>query len=85
MLRRNRYLTQVEWFDGKGRQNGGRGRKRRGRKWWNPLVDGPILTLNIDEAHEFLAFKASPVSSQSRRACTASVGSGSGLPRTPRC
>lgn len=48
MLRRNRYLARVEWVDG-------RGRKRKGRKWWNPLIDGPILTLNIDEAHDFLS------------------------------
>jgi hypothetical protein len=50
MLRRNRYLANIPWVDE-------RGRKRKGRKWWNPLVDGPILTLNIDEAHEYLAFK----------------------------
>lgn len=50
MLRRNRYLARVPWVDDKGRH-------RKGRKWWNPLVDGPIITLNIDEAHEFLSFK----------------------------
>jgi hypothetical protein len=48
MLRRNRYLARVEYADE-------RGRKRRGRKWWNPLVDGPILALTIDEAHDFLS------------------------------
>ncbi|MER7280450.1 FtsK/SpoIIIE domain-containing protein [Dactylosporangium sp. NPDC000244] len=51
MLRRNRYLARVEYVDE-------RGRKRRGRKWWNPLVDGPILSLTIDEAHAFLADRA---------------------------
>lgn len=50
MHRRNRYLANVEWFDE-------HGRRRKGRKWWNPLTDGPILTLNIDEAHEYLSFK----------------------------
>lgn len=48
MFRRNRYLANVPWYDGKGR-------KRKGRKWWDPLVDGPIITLSIDEAHEYLA------------------------------
>jgi hypothetical protein len=51
MKRRNRYLSRVQWVDDKGRP-------RRGRKWWDPLVDGPILCLNIDEAHEFLAYRA---------------------------
>ncbi|GAA0719707.1 hypothetical protein Drose_06010 [Dactylosporangium roseum] len=51
MLRRNRYLARVEYRDE-------RGRKRRGRKWWNPLTDGPILSLTIDEAHAFLIDKA---------------------------
>lgn len=50
MLRRNHYLANVPWVDEKGR-------RRKGRKWWNPLVDGPILTLNIDEAHAFLVVK----------------------------
>lgn len=50
MFRRNKYLATVEWVDSKGR-------KRKGRKWWNPLIDGPLLVLNIDEAHEFLADK----------------------------
>lgn len=49
-LRRNEYLANVEWVDQ-------HGRKRKGRKWWDPLVDGPLLVLNIDEAHFFLAFK----------------------------
>lgn len=48
MLRRNRYLARVEYRDE-------RGRKRRGRKWWNPVVDGPILALTIDEAHDYLS------------------------------
>lgn len=49
-LRRNEYLANVEWADGKGRA-------RKGRKWWNPLIDGPILVLNLDEAHHFLVVK----------------------------
>jgi hypothetical protein len=56
-LRRNAHLANVEWFDGVGDRNGGRGRRRKGRKWWDPTVDGPILALNIDEAHAFLAYK----------------------------
>jgi hypothetical protein len=47
MLRRNRYLARVEYRDE-------RGRRRKGRKWWNPLIDGPILSLTIDEAHDYL-------------------------------
>jgi hypothetical protein len=50
MLRRNKYLSRKQWIDGKGRQ-------RRGMKWWNPLVEGPMLFLTIDEAHEFLAIR----------------------------
>jgi hypothetical protein len=50
MLRRNKYLSRVEYTND-------RGKKRRGRKWWNPLIDGPIITLTIDEAHDFLANK----------------------------
>lgn len=49
-LRRNEYLANVEWVDAKGRA-------RKGRKWWNPLVDGPVLVLNVDEAHHFLVVK----------------------------
>jgi hypothetical protein len=51
MLRRNRYLARVEYVDE-------RGRKRKGRKWWNPLIDGPILSLTIDEAHDYLSNRA---------------------------
>lgn len=52
MLRRNRYLArEAKWWDEK------RKRWRTGRKWWNPLVDGPILALTIDEAHDFLSHK----------------------------
>jgi hypothetical protein len=50
MLRRNKYLARKRWTDE-------RGLPRRGAKWWNPLEDGPILVLNIDEAHEFLAVR----------------------------
>lgn len=50
MLRRNKYLARKHWTDGKGRD-------RRGVKWWNPLVEGCLLCLNIDEAHEFLAIR----------------------------
>jgi hypothetical protein len=49
MLRRNRYLTRdAKTWDPR------RGKWRKGRKWWDPLIDGPILTLTIDEAHAFL-------------------------------
>lgn len=50
MLRRNKYLARKVWTDGHGRQ-------RRGVKWWNPLTEGSLLCLNIDEAHEFLAIR----------------------------
>jgi hypothetical protein len=50
MLRRNKYLARKPWTDSKGRP-------RRGAKWWNPLEDGVMLFLNIDEAHEFLAIR----------------------------
>ncbi len=50
MLRRNKFLSRKQWQDGKGRP-------RRGAKWWNPLEDGVMLFLNIDEAHEFLAIR----------------------------
>ncbi len=61
MLRRNRYLARVEYRDD-------RGRKRRGRKWWNPIIDGPILSLTIDEAHDYLSVKkfAEPVTKAGR-------------------
>jgi hypothetical protein len=46
MMRRNHYLARVaKTWDPR------RKMFRRGRKWWNPLVDGPILHLVIDEAH----------------------------------
>jgi hypothetical protein len=57
MLRRNRYLAQVVWPDPRRRNRDGSPVMRKGRKWWNPLIDGVQLTLNIDEAHEFLADK----------------------------
>lgn len=47
-LRRNRYLARVEWWDPR------RKRLRQGRKWWDPRIDGPGLTLYIDEAWMFL-------------------------------
>lgn len=50
MYRRNRYLArEAKTWDPK------RNVWRAGRKWWNPLIDGPILSLTIDEAHLFLA------------------------------
>lgn len=49
-FRRNAYLATVPWIDGKGRP-------RKGREWWNPLIDGPILVFNIDEAHFFLGMR----------------------------
>lgn len=60
MFRRNAYLSKRGWRDKNGVLHraewvDGKGRTRYGRKWWDPRVDGPILTLNIDEAHEFLA------------------------------
>lgn len=57
MLRRNRFLAAVQWPDPRRRARDGSPVMRRGRKWWNPLIDGPQLTLNIDEAHEFLSDK----------------------------
>lgn len=52
MHRRNRYLArEAKTWDPKRRK------WRAGRKWWNPLVDGPILSLTIDEAHLFLAVR----------------------------
>lgn len=57
MLRRNRFLAQVPWEDPRRRNRDGSPVVRKGRKWWNPLIDGPILTVNIDEAHEYLAIK----------------------------
>lgn len=49
-LRRNRYLArEAKTWDER------RQKWRTGRKWWNPLVDGPILALTIDEAHDYLS------------------------------
>lgn len=49
-MRRNRYLARhAKWWDER------RKKWRTGRKWWNPLIDGPILALTIDEAHAYLA------------------------------
>jgi hypothetical protein len=60
MFRRNAYLSKRGWRDANGVLHraewvDAKGRTRYGRKWWDPRIDGPILTLNIDEAHEFLA------------------------------
>lgn len=49
-LRRNRYLAREAKAWDERRQ-----KWRTGRKWWNPLVDGPILALTIDEAHDYLS------------------------------
>ncbi len=62
MLRRNAYLSKKGWRDKAGVLHraewvDNRGKTRYGRKWWNPLIDGPIITLNIDEAHEYLSDK----------------------------
>jgi hypothetical protein len=62
MYRRNAYLSKKGWRDKAGVLHraewvDGRGKTRYGRKWWNPLIDGPIITLNIDEAHEYLSDK----------------------------
>ncbi len=49
MLRRNRYLArEAKVWDEK------RGKWRTGRKWWDPMLDGPLLFLTIDEAHLYL-------------------------------
>lgn len=49
MVRRQRYLARdAKTWDAR------RKKWRAGRKWWNPLIDGPIITLTIDEAHAFL-------------------------------
>lgn len=49
-FRRNRYLArEAKWWDER------RKKWRTGRKWWDPLVDGPILALTIDEAHDYLS------------------------------
>ncbi len=51
-LRRNRYLArEAKTWDER------RKKWRTGRKWWNPIVDGPILALTIDEAHDYLSNK----------------------------
>lgn len=54
-LRRNAYLARVTWPDPKRRNLDGSPVMRRGRKFWDPFVDGPMLVLNIDEAHFFLS------------------------------
>lgn len=54
-LRRNRYLATVQWPDPKRKNRDGSPKMRRGRSWWNPLVDGPVLVLIIDEAHDYLS------------------------------
>lgn len=52
MMRRNHYLARVaKTWDPR------RKMFRRGRKWWNPLIDGPILHLIIDEAHFYTTDK----------------------------
>lgn len=49
-LRRNRYLShEAKFWDERLKK------WRTGRKWWNPLIDGPILSLTIDEAHDYLS------------------------------
>lgn len=63
MLRRNAYLSRKGWKDKNGvlhraEWTDSRGRTRYGRKWWDPLVDGPLIILNLDEAHEYLAVPA---------------------------
>jgi hypothetical protein len=62
MFRRNAYLSKKGWRDTDGVLHRAewldkRGKVRYGRKYWDPLIDGPILTLNIDEAHEYLKHK----------------------------
>jgi hypothetical protein len=48
--RRNGYLSyEVKWHDPK------RDITRTGRDWWDPMVDGPLLTLTFDEAHLLLS------------------------------
>lgn len=55
--RRNGYLAhEVRWLDPK-RKKDGKPVERIGRDWWDPLVDGPLLSLTIDEAHEPLSDK----------------------------
>jgi hypothetical protein len=49
-LRRNKYLKRKPWTDE-------HGRPRMGQQWWNPLEDGPILALTIDEAHDYLSHR----------------------------
>jgi hypothetical protein len=63
MLRRNAYLSRKGWKDKNGvvhraEWTDARGRTRYGRKWWDPLIDGPLIILNLDEAHEYLAVSA---------------------------
>ncbi len=62
MFRRNAYLSKKGWRDSNGVLHRAewvdkRGKVRYGRKYWDPLTDGPILCLNIDEAHEYLKHK----------------------------
>lgn len=63
MLRRNSYLSRKGWRDSNGvlhraEWTDAKGRTRYGRKWWDPLIDGPLIILNLDEAHEYLGFAA---------------------------
>ncbi len=62
MFRRNAFLRKKGWRDKDGvlhraEWTDKRGKVRYGRKYWDPLTDGPILTLNIDEDHEYLKHK----------------------------
>ena len=47
MMERNRYLATVEWEDEAGNQ-------RRGRGYFEPTEEIPLLTIVIDEAHQML-------------------------------
>lgn len=51
-VRRNRFLArEAEWWDER------RKKIRKGREWWNPLTDGPMLALSLDEAHDYLSHR----------------------------
>lgn len=47
MMERNRYLATVEWEDEAGN-------RRRGRGYFEPTEEIPLLTIVIDEAHQML-------------------------------
>lgn len=48
MYRRNKILANLEWVDSKGRQ-------RKGKSFFDPTPEMPLLCLTIDEAHVILA------------------------------